>query len=62
MKHSPEEILKALHVIKDECLYVGQTCEGCPFASYEDDCLIVERNPEAWSINDNSVSTWKGLL
>ena len=63
MKHSPEEILKALHVIKDECRECGGGCaEKCPFTSAEGDCLITYDSPYDWDINDDSITIWKGLL
>ena len=63
MKHSQEEILKALHIIKDECRVCGASCdEKCPFMGADGDCLITYESPCEWDINDDSVTVWKGLL
>ena len=59
MKHSQEEILKALHVIKEVCDdFFG--CVGCPFERNEE-CLITDGPPD-WLINDEPPAMWKGLL
>lgn len=58
MKHSQEEILKALHVIKETC--DENPCdETCPFNSGQ--CLIMRTAPNGWKINEAPVQ-WKGLL
>ena len=51
------ELIKALHVIQDECKkhYDDYYCKGCPM-SYEDEesrsCNIVDKPPVEWKIND----------
>lgn len=50
-----KKLIKALHVIKDECeKYDDITCEKCPFykAEDEDGCLI-KCEPYLWKINDS---------
>lgn len=61
MKHTQKEILKALHIIKDECSEHVACEETCPF-SRGASCLMLKETPNNWTINDDSVSTWKGLL
>ena len=63
MKHSPEKILKALHVIMDECCELDSDCDTrCPFKGDKGDCLITYNSPNNWTINDEGVIVWKGLL
>ena len=62
MKHSQEEILKALRVIKEICNENGYCEETCPFESEKHACLITHNYPGNWNINDESVTVWKGLL
>lgn len=59
LKHTKEQILNALHVIKDECSE-HERCNECVF-SRNDDCLL-DKCPDEWNINDENVSVWKGLL
>ena len=60
MKHTQEEILKALHIIKDVCEEHVDCENTSPF--YVDDECALNADPTGWEINDDSVSTWKGLL
>ena len=59
MKHTREEILKALRVIKETCEEY-EDCEVCPLFT-NDTCNVTRRRPEKWEINDN-VEVWRGLL
>ena len=61
MKHGQEEILYALSVIKETCEEHDNCKETCPFERGEL-CLITHNYPGNWRINDDSVTTWKGLL
>ena len=61
MKHTKEEILNALHVIKDECGEYERCDERCPFNA-NDECLVNINAPNYWKINDDGVEVWKGLL
>ena len=61
MKHSQEEILKALHVIKETCVE-GPCTMRCPFSNSERGCLITHGTPNGWEINDAPPTQWKGLL
>lgn len=51
MKHTHEEILNALHVIKDTCLNVTDDVKGCglcPFNDGNGHCIVTEQAPCAW--------------
>ena len=61
MKYSQEEILKALHVIKETCDDHPDFCGPCPFCR-DDECVINADIPSEWKINDDSITVWKGLL
>lgn len=61
MKHSKEEIIKALNVIKETCEEQYLDCEQCPFSDWNTDCVFTDGDaPTAWVIN-NSYS-WKALM
>ena len=60
MKYSQEEILKALHVIKETC-EENECGDRCPFNGVNVGCLISDDAPIHWKINDPPVR-WKGLL
>lgn len=59
MKHTREEIIKALHIIKDTCKESYKvengvsSCYYCPFSDGADHCLLNEQSPFAWDIKDN---------
>lgn len=57
MKHTKEEILNALHIIKDTCSEFD--CVLCPFRSIDTSCIIQDEPPKDWDINDND--TWRAL-
>ena len=62
MKYSQEEILKALHIIKEVCEQCNADNEDlCPFCR-DDECVINADIPSEWKINDDSITVWKGLL
>ena len=50
MKHTKEEIINALKVIKDECAEFDDDCQACPFYSYEDGCKIANIEPWKWKL------------
>ena len=53
MKHTKEEILDALKVIKDTCNEVGEKlegCDNCPFYANKE-CVIMCRGPDKWELN-----------
>lgn len=55
MKHTQEEILNALHVIKDTCSNVTdiKDCSLCPFSDGDGHCIITEQAPCAWNIKSD---------
>lgn len=47
-----EELIKALHVIQDECNR-NEDCHTCPMCTENGViCNVVEKSPDAWKIND----------
>lgn len=60
MKHTQEEILNALHVIKDTCGDETIDCDNCPFGSDEDLCRLKDRIPYSWDIK-NEVGIWRAF-
>lgn len=56
MKYSKEEILNALHLIKDICGENGE-CFTCPFSKEGQGCLIDNRMPCEWELIDEE--KWK---
>jgi hypothetical protein len=54
MEHTKEEILNALHIIRDECIK-NTNCERCPFRLESHRCYIQNIRPNVWKIkrNDN---------
>lgn len=61
MKHTKEEILKALHVIKDTCKE-NEHCFNCPFhkISTAVSCQIVKIKPSHWEIK-KSEEPWRAF-
>lgn len=59
MKHTKEEIINALNVIRDEC--IGTNCIDCPFASGVGDCRLIERSPSRWDIAELEPKKWRAL-
>lgn len=58
MKHTKEEIIKALHVIKDTCCERYEergSCYNCPFSDSYSHCVLVlnEKSPMCWDIKDD---------
>lgn len=59
MKHTREEILNALHVIKDTCYesyekeYGVRYCYNCPFSDSDGHCILTEQIPMAWNIKED---------
>lgn len=61
MKHTKQEILNALHVIKDTCSNVTdiQDCGLCPFNDGDDHCIVNEQAPIAWDIVEKEI--WRAF-
>lgn len=54
MKHTKEEILNALHIIKDTCAEVTDIhCGSCPFSDEDGHCIVTEQAPSAWNIKSD---------
>lgn len=53
MKHTKEEILKALHIIRDTCNENGFACDSCPFYNEEEKlCWINGDRPDHWTFKE----------
>lgn len=61
MKHSQEEIINALKVIKDTCEEMPELypCENCPL-SKNGDCILQNQPPQDWKIKP-STPVWKAF-
>ena len=55
MKHTKDEIINALKVIKEEC---GRCC-SCPFC-LDGACMII-RKPSDWDIADPEPEIWRAF-
>lgn len=64
MKHTKEEILNALQIIKDECTDTAD-CYGCPFGVLVKNtygCMLkMDENPEDWRIKNEKESVWRAF-
>jgi len=63
MVHTSEEIIKAVQVIKDECMncsvkHIG--CKTCPISTPSGNCMLNDSTPYTWDIN--SGDDWKAFL
>jgi hypothetical protein len=63
MKHTKEEILNALKVIRDEC--EGVWCDKCPFGRRENnlvyECALRHTLPDEWDIAEEEPETWRAF-
>lgn len=61
MKHTKEEIINALKVIKDECRD-NPTCSTCPFWIPDSDkgCKILD-DVETWELNVPDTGVWRAF-
>jgi hypothetical protein len=59
MKHTKEEILNALQIIKDEC--AGADCQTCPFRIVNNECAIGSDPPAYWQIKKEKGSEWRAF-
>lgn len=67
-RHTPEEILNALHVIQDTCEYYFkdsyENCKKCPLCTIIGDsptCTVACFEPYDWSIADDPDTTWRAF-
>lgn len=47
-----KDLVDTLEIIKNTCHNRNENCDGCPFFSSTADCLIIDKTPEDWNIND----------
>ena len=62
MKHTKEEIITALNIIKDTCQESTEECVDCllcPFNDGDGHCIVNEQAPSAWDIKDDE--PWRAL-
>ena len=61
MKHSHEEIINALKILKTTCLE-QETCKNCPFCDNktEEDCLLQKFTPMDYYIHEEE-TVWRAL-
>ena len=59
MKHTKEEILNALNVIKDTCSEFK--CDLCPFRDFDKSCIIQDEPPTDWDIKDEEDNVWRAF-
>lgn len=65
MKHTKEEIINALKVIKEECRS-HEECKKCPFCDDSIEtptiCMLDRRYaPGEWELNDIKPETWRAF-
>ena len=71
MKHTQDEIISALTVIKETCaefgkapagLFTDSACLNCPLY-VGDECRIVEGEcaPRYWQLNDGTCTVWRAF-
>lgn len=66
MKHTQEEIINALKVIKDECEShncgngCDDSCEECCFYFFHSGCMFIETFPFHWKINEKE-DVWRAF-
>lgn len=65
MKHTKEEIINALKVIKEECR-ASEECKECPFCDdsidYTTICMFDRPiAPAEWGISDIKPETWRAF-
>lgn len=60
MKHTKEEILHALTIIKEECAVTD--CHKCPFGTKKGTCNIYSEIPDFWQIKtEEKEKTWRAF-
>ena len=63
MKHTQEEIIQALKVIKDECVSYNENNDGCYECCFYNErigCLICDCSPYSWEIV-NAEEVWRAF-
>lgn len=59
MKHTQEEIINALQVIKDVC-NKNEKCVMCPLRSRGVGCTLMNTFPNQWEIKNNETN-WRAF-
>lgn len=59
MEHTKEEILHALHIIKDECK--NADCQECPFGTSDRVCRLRREVPELWDVKTEPEQDWRAF-
>ena len=59
MKHTKEEIIGALKIIKEECEAHSNSCVDCPL--YGHGCGVLDDIPSGWSLADPEPKTWRAF-
>ena len=62
MKHTQEEILEALQIIKDECIETQEKLEGCGSCPFyvNHECFIACKDADKWELNTGG-PVWKAF-
>ena len=60
MKHTKEEIINALKIIKEECEYHAIGCGTCPFY-VNHTCMVKIGVPIIWRLNNDIPETWRAF-
>lgn len=63
MKHTKEEIVNALKVIKEECLSASR-CIDCPFYNHHNTleaCRFLTNPPSMLQINETEPEAWRAF-
>ena len=60
MKHTKEEIIGALKVIRDDCEYHVECCGDCPFY-VNNTCMIQIGIPSSWRLNNAIPEFWRAF-
>ena len=62
-KHSPQEIIKTLVTLQENCFYhmnQPEKCQNCPLGNTVNGCIILDLGtPDTWEIKP--VKAWKAL-
>ena len=64
MKHTKEEIVAALQVIKDECNCVHGKCRECSFGraiGTDEMCILADETPMYWHIARPEPAVWRAF-
>lgn len=60
MKHTKEEIINSLNIIRDECEHHAEGCGPCPFY-VNHTCMIKTGIPSIWRLNIDIPGLWRAF-